>query len=321
MTVPTVYKSTDTSAPVLQGVRGSLISVLTACLVDGYGSKSAAGWTRPFSNIAETQAAFRNSGVTGTGFYVAVDESTTTYAYAPSIKTYESMLSEIDGLLPIATIYNSSASISATANTTARPWVLIATDTWMYLFVYANATAMPSTKAEVITACNYALACFLGDFEKLYPSDGFNFLSASSMAKASAAQASFGCAGTGVDAIPATNYMFLARNLAGDTGSVATINMLSAPHGCSLNYAYGGTYTMPYTDGVTPLLFAKLQISAGTTYSLRGFMPGVLAPLTKHPYTNLQQVTVDTEDYIYVMWRTGYGSEDFLAGLLFRLSA
>ena len=38
-----VYRSTDTNAPTLSGVAGSLLDVLTACLVNGYGSAFASG--------------------------------------------------------------------------------------------------------------------------------------------------------------------------------------------------------------------------------------------------------------------------------------
>lgn len=46
----TIYKSTDASAPTLNGTAGSLLTVLDAILVNGYGSKAAAGWTKPYSN-------------------------------------------------------------------------------------------------------------------------------------------------------------------------------------------------------------------------------------------------------------------------------
>ena len=44
-----IYKSTDSGAPTLTGQAFSLISLLLACLVDGYGSKAAAGWTKPYT--------------------------------------------------------------------------------------------------------------------------------------------------------------------------------------------------------------------------------------------------------------------------------
>jgi len=43
MGVPTLFRSDDTGAPTLSGTEGSLIDVLKACLVDGYGAKAALG--------------------------------------------------------------------------------------------------------------------------------------------------------------------------------------------------------------------------------------------------------------------------------------
>lgn len=44
-----VYRSTDTSAPVLNGSVGTFINVLDACLVNGYGDKTSMGWTKEYS--------------------------------------------------------------------------------------------------------------------------------------------------------------------------------------------------------------------------------------------------------------------------------
>lgn len=52
------YNSGDASAPQVNGTAGSLISVLDACLVTGYGAKTAAGWSHPVataSNVASYQ--------------------------------------------------------------------------------------------------------------------------------------------------------------------------------------------------------------------------------------------------------------------------
>ena len=49
----TIYTATDIGGPgLLTGVTGSLINILNACLVNGYTSKSAAGWTKPFADIS-----------------------------------------------------------------------------------------------------------------------------------------------------------------------------------------------------------------------------------------------------------------------------
>ncbi|MGE3907973.1 MAG: hypothetical protein AB7K36_01385, partial [Chloroflexota bacterium] len=59
MTTTRIYRSTDSGAPVLTGQAGSLLNLLDKCLVDGYGSKAAAGWSRPYTGTNKT--AYRNS--------------------------------------------------------------------------------------------------------------------------------------------------------------------------------------------------------------------------------------------------------------------
>lgn len=69
----TVYKSNDPSAPLLQPTLGSYNNFLKAILVDGYGSKSAAGWTMPYDDIAANgQSIFANAS--GKHFLVQHDE-------------------------------------------------------------------------------------------------------------------------------------------------------------------------------------------------------------------------------------------------------
>lgn len=48
----TIYRSTDSSAPTLNGITGSLLDVFNACLVTGYGSRPGAGWTKPFPDTS-----------------------------------------------------------------------------------------------------------------------------------------------------------------------------------------------------------------------------------------------------------------------------
>ncbi len=43
MTTVNLYQSTDASAPILTGSAGSLVTLLDACLVNGYGTKAGRG--------------------------------------------------------------------------------------------------------------------------------------------------------------------------------------------------------------------------------------------------------------------------------------
>lgn len=139
----TVYKSTDGSAPTLSGTTGSLVALLDACLVTGYGSKSAAGWTKPYT--AASKAVFRAGG--GTQFYLDVDDAgpgVGTFKEA-RMRGYETMTAVATGTGPFPTAAQLSTGIicrkSATADATARAWILIADDKTFYLFVLTGDSA------------------------------------------------------------------------------------------------------------------------------------------------------------------------------------
>jgi hypothetical protein len=139
--VTTVYKSTDASAPVLTGLAGTLVTVLDACLVNGYGAKSAAGWTKPFS--AANQGAYRMNSATGAGHYLNVVDSAPNPTLADGrearLRGFETMsaMSTGTGLFPTAAQFANGLFLrkSATDDATARPWVIVADDKTVVMFV------------------------------------------------------------------------------------------------------------------------------------------------------------------------------------------
>jgi hypothetical protein len=139
MPTVTVYASTDASAPVLTGEAGKLNDLLLACLVNGYGSKSAAGWTRPY-NSGSNYASFRQGG--GLQHYLAVNDVADQMARVTGFVT---MSDFVTGTNPFPTDAQFSGGLymrkSITANATARPWVLVATDRAFHLIVFSGATA------------------------------------------------------------------------------------------------------------------------------------------------------------------------------------
>lgn len=68
-----LYSSADAGAPQLSGASGDLVAVLDACLVNGYGSKPGAGWTKDYASIT-LRAAYRQ-GAGGRGHYFYLDDS------------------------------------------------------------------------------------------------------------------------------------------------------------------------------------------------------------------------------------------------------
>jgi hypothetical protein len=137
MATPTIYRSSDASAPVLTGEAGKLVALLDACLVAGYGAKSAAGWTKPYT--ATSYAVFRQGG--GLQEYLEVLDTDPQMA---RVTGYEVMTAVITGTGPFPTAAQFSGGLycrkSVTANTTARPWILFATNETFYLFIFGNST-------------------------------------------------------------------------------------------------------------------------------------------------------------------------------------
>lgn len=68
----TLFKSTDEGAPVLSASAGSLKALLKACLVTGYGNKSALSWEMPFEEA--NAAVFRSQSPESTRFCLKINQ-------------------------------------------------------------------------------------------------------------------------------------------------------------------------------------------------------------------------------------------------------
>jgi hypothetical protein len=132
----TLYRSSDASAPVLDGQTGSLVNVLNAVLVDGYGSKVAAGWTRPYSGTSK--AVYRPSG--GNQFHLRVqDDGPGAGSFREArIVGYESMSGVDTGVAPFPTVSQFANGLfvrkSTALSATARNWICVADHLTFWFF-------------------------------------------------------------------------------------------------------------------------------------------------------------------------------------------
>jgi hypothetical protein len=148
----TIYSSGDASAPVLTGTSGSLLAVFDACLVDGYGAKSAAGWTRGKPHTGSV--GWYVQGTDSSGFAMAVFDNALGAGAAGSAREarivgYESITDIAANLITgsgqfptFAQLGIGSGSVicrkSATIDSTARPWIIFADSRTMYTFIQAG---------------------------------------------------------------------------------------------------------------------------------------------------------------------------------------
>src|SRR5581483_7318316 len=127
------YMNTDSGAPTLSGTNGDLINLLDKILCVGYGSKTAAGWTKPYT--ATNQAVFQPGG--GVQHFFHVDDNSpnaTSGAKEGPIRGSETASAVLTGTGFFPTTSQIAAGAgeilrkSATADATQRAWQAFADD-------------------------------------------------------------------------------------------------------------------------------------------------------------------------------------------------
>lgn len=138
----TIYNSSDVGSPELNGRSGSLINVLNAILVTGYGSKTGAGWISSYTSASATMSLVQcyqmPSG--SDGFFLRVNDGYLTGREA-TLRAWESMSNVNSGSYPFP-----SAAQSATADngvyfrkssaetSVPKPWMAFADSRSLYFF-------------------------------------------------------------------------------------------------------------------------------------------------------------------------------------------
>ena len=148
----TIYSSSDASGPgPITGAAGTLLALLDACLVNGYSGKTAAGWTKPFSNSGNIGCYKQGAGA-GLGLVINDNgpNGTSTYKEAWCIgwEVVASVASTVGtgtGQFPTPAQLNTSGYVVArksnTADSTQRTWVLFADASTFYLFILTGDSA------------------------------------------------------------------------------------------------------------------------------------------------------------------------------------
>ena len=143
----TVYRSTDSGAPVLNGTSGNgIVNLFDICLVGSgtaYGSLPKKGWTKPYSG-------------TNKGVYLTVDGGCYLRVMHDGSNTggfREALVRAAEGATDVDTLVDQFPStsdvaagsetwrISDTLNSTAKDWVLIASENWLTLYVMFGSSA------------------------------------------------------------------------------------------------------------------------------------------------------------------------------------
>jgi hypothetical protein len=258
----TIYRSSDTSAPgAYANTAGSLITILDACLVNGYGSKTAAGWTKAFSGT--NKAAYRNSTTApSTGFYLRIDDTSTTESRAIGYETMTDVDTGPD-LFPLTAQISGGLYLQKSASTTT--WMVIADNRAFYFFYkYAGAAKW--------------WGFFFGDIVSRVSSDAY--------CCAIVGRSASGTSGNSEDfprgstsPITASSGHYIARNYNGTVKSV-NFSKLTWLNGTYLGL---GGFVYPNPSDSNFIMDRCLVCDDMTNADLRGYMPGLWNPLHYDP--------------------------------------
>jgi len=259
----TIYKSSDASAITMSGQSGSLLSVLDSVLVNGYGSKPGAGWTKPFPNTSSV-GCYRLG--TGSMLYLSVDDSAVATAKEARITGYDLLTSINTGTNPFPTSSQGVGGVamvvarkSATIDTASRSWIIAADSRSCYVFVQTGDLA------------NTYLAFFFGDFYTFASPDTANCMIVGRTTENSALMTA-----DNLDRFSNVNTSdaghFVAHTIGGGGTSITV-----GKHGdnAKANNGTGSQGSLPYPNTAdTGVYISPVWISENATSAIRGTMRG-----------------------------------------------
>lgn len=285
MAAPTIYRSSDTSAPTLNGNAGSLIAVLDACLVSGYGSKTALGWTKDFT--ATNKATYRAPA--GVRHYLDVNDSApdvTALGRNAQVRGYETMSAVATGTGPFPSVPQAAQCVvpkSSTADAVARPWLLIGDDRGFYFFNTTNVANPP-----VLATHFWGTIWFFGEFYSFLTGDAYRSIlafgvqSSSSFTDTLAAANAAGLLGTN------TLNQYTPRAYTGIGSSIFNTPFVNGSLISSANISTSAAGPMPFPNPVDGGLYMNVidlvERGSGTTplaassCSFRGRLRGLYTP-------------------------------------------
>lgn len=279
MAAPTLYLSTDASAPVLSGTADALRLLLKACLVDGYGAKANAGWAEVY-NAANISCFQQGAGL---GHFLRVEDSNTQLS---RLRGYAAMTAHSTGTDPFPTVGQAAGEglymrKSTTADSTARAWMVLATNKHVYMLIQGS-----STGADFASNGGMSTFGFGEILSPLLTGDTYaSFIIAGTDTSTTSTTATPNRQPLQTLGIAPTGH-YTCRGYTG-TGSAVTFGKEAfAPVQLSTSNSGSNSNTVAFPDALSGALeMAEMAVIQGTAAAQvhRGYLPGVLAVI--HPYT------------------------------------
>jgi hypothetical protein len=262
MTVPILYKSSDSGAPVMAGTTtpGALLPILDACLVTGYGSKAGAGWSIEYTSA--TARVYRAPG--GNRFYCYFNDAAVDSW--PSMTGYINATGLGSGSGPFgAVVYMQRYAI----------WMVIADDRTFYTFMGNSLGSMQ--------------ICIFGDIYSLVPGDNYGTMCAGRVAHTST---------TTDDFMTNSGRCSIARS---HTQTGSEVSMTCSAYSSSGGNVSGGSLvtwcpaTWPFPNPADSAIHLGRFSISSPSLGLRGYLRGLWA--VPHAFTNFSSDITDLTDF------------------------
>lgn len=272
----TIYTSEDAGAPpLLPNAAGALIAVLDACLVNGYGAKAGAGWTKPFNGV---NLAVYKQGAASNGMYCRIDDLSGNIA---RVRGFEDMTAASTGTAPFPTdaqVNGGDYILKHDTGAGSRKWMVIASPKAFYFWTQFD------TRNDGLNAG----LTFFGDIKTRKPMDAFHTMLMAASGPTKNANDPTSCNDHGGLMAP-MNYFcyghFLARSYTQVGGSVVAGKRPETQRFKYNNYqrisSYGFDWPRNYVFGAIPsqvdgaLYLSPVVVSEYSATADRGQMPGL----------------------------------------------
>lgn len=270
----TVYHSSDAGAPSLSNVAGSLVTILDACLVTGYGAKPGAGWTIEYTGT--NQRSYKQP-VGTLGYYLNVSDTNTTFA---EVRGYETMtaFNTGSGAFPNAGVVPTYTWAKASA--ASCPWTVVANERGFYWWTAYTPTDVVNYSSAVL---NYFV-----ELDPYGPSDVW-CMEISGANNNSAPQAgNTSICGTSTIRDTSATGKYCSRTYGGGGGAVG-MNTLIVPSVWGSSNVFGSTgnptTALTYPNGPDNGLYMMphIAVEQNALGTLRGTVRGMWAPMHSAP--------------------------------------
>lgn len=307
-----VYYSTDASAPTLNGTAGSLINLLDAVLVNGYGSKTSLGWTKKYTGTNKAVYQVHSSASLPSSVLRVQDDGNNWLTTTASTSTFRNAIINIaENATDVDTLVNQITSSfnvnkvfyvrkSSTLDTTTRNWLVVGDERAFYLITFNTG----DTSGAVFTI-------FVGDIITTNTNDKYCFTILGNTTELSISATSLS---TNIfelkTSLSTDNFTNCLRSFDGLNKSVQLGKMTYNP--IQTRVGVGG-FTYPNTTDNSLIIQKVILIQSNF---IRGTLPGFMNIAHNLPGANLDTFdSSDSNTYIIISNTAGSLTHQFALNL------